>query len=91
MYAELITAAIALTPTTLVPRQAGNACPTIISCPTDNGCSSTESNGAIFQLKCTTNFNGPVIEINQVPSQLSNPARSTKTLKQDRPPPSQTA
>ena len=66
MYAELITAALALAPNTLVPRQAGSACPTKITCPTNNGCYSTASNGAVFQLKCQTNFNGPVIEINQV-------------------------
>lgn len=66
MYAELITAALAVTSTTLVPRQAGSECPTTISCPSNNGCTSTTTNGAVFQLKCTTNYNGPIIEINQV-------------------------
>lgn len=66
MYAELITAALAISPTTLVPRQAGSACPATITCPINNGCSSTAANGAAFQLKCTTNFNVPVIEVNQV-------------------------
>lgn len=66
MYEKLVTAVLVLAPTTIVPRQAGSVCPTKISCPTNNGCHSTASNGAIFQLKCQTNFNGPVIEINQV-------------------------
>ncbi|KAF2626425.1 hypothetical protein BU25DRAFT_472139 [Macroventuria anomochaeta] len=65
MYAELITAALALTPTTLIPRQTRLNCPATISCPANNGCSSTAANGAAFQLKCTTNFNGPVIAVNQ--------------------------
>ena len=52
MYAELITVALAATST--------------LTCPTNNGCTSTATNGAIFQLKCTTNYNGAIIEVNQV-------------------------
>jgi hypothetical protein len=69
MFAELITAALAATATTLVPRQAGSTtCPTSgqITCPANNGCLSTAANGAVFQVKCTTNYNGHVIEVNQV-------------------------
>ncbi|KAF1926481.1 uncharacterized protein M421DRAFT_217426 [Didymella exigua CBS 183.55] len=68
MYAELITAALAVAPTTLFPRQVGSTCPTTIACPTNNGCTSTAANGAVFELKCSTNYNGPVIEINQAAS-----------------------
>ena len=66
MYAELITAAIALAPTTLIPRQAGPACPATITCATNNGCLSTAANGAVFQLRCRTDFNGPVISVSHV-------------------------
>lgn len=69
MYMELITAALTATATTLVPRQvAGVACPASgqITCPGNNGCVSTAANGAVFQVKCTTNYDGQVIEVNQV-------------------------
>lgn len=67
MFAELITAALAATATTLVPRQATQVtCPASITCPTNNGCVATAVNGAVFQVKCTTNYNGQIIEINQV-------------------------
>ncbi|KAF3043727.1 hypothetical protein E8E12_008859 [Didymella heteroderae] len=71
MFAGLITAALAATATTLVPRQVGSlSCPTsgTITCPGNNGCTSAAPNGAVFQVKCTTNFNGPVIEVNQASS-----------------------
>ena len=66
---ELITAALAATATTLVSRQVAFVpCPPSdpITCPFDNGCLSTAANGAVFQVKCTTNYNGQVIEVNQV-------------------------
>ena len=76
MYAQLVTGALALTATNILPtstglspRQATKACPSdpsTITCPNDNGCLATASNGAIFKMQCTTNLNGRVIEVAQV-------------------------
>jgi hypothetical protein len=72
----MITRALALTSTNLLPtstglspRQATKACPSnpsTITCPKDDGCSATSANGAVFQVKCATNLNGRVIQVAQV-------------------------
>ncbi|EMD64845.1 hypothetical protein COCSADRAFT_180854 [Bipolaris sorokiniana ND90Pr] len=40
-------------------------CPAQPTCPRWNGCVSTATNGGVFKLTCTTDFNGPVIGIAQ--------------------------
>lgn len=80
MFAELITAALAATATTLVPRQVQQStCPATIACPANNGCISTAANGAQFQVKCTTNYNGQVIEVNQVRQLAPSPSSIADT------------
>lgn len=76
MYAELITAALALAPTTLVPRKTTAVCTDNVKCPMNDGCSSTTPNGAAFQMKCSTDFNGPVIEINEVGNHIHDHSHS---------------
>ncbi|KAF1944993.1 hypothetical protein EJ02DRAFT_431851 [Clathrospora elynae] len=61
-HAVFLTAA-ALAPS-LVPRQelSGKMCPAIPVCPRWDACVATATNGARFQMKCLTDFNGQVIE-----------------------------
>ncbi|KAI4915150.1 uncharacterized protein J4E92_009426 [Alternaria infectoria] len=59
MHYTLIASTAALS--ALVPRQMRN-CPAIPTCPRWNGCVSTSTNGAVFQLTCATDYNGPIID-----------------------------
>jgi hypothetical protein len=35
-------------------------------CPNENGCTTTASNGAVYALKCFTDYNGPTIAVTHV-------------------------
>ncbi|KAL6711090.1 hypothetical protein ACN47E_006965 [Coniothyrium glycines] len=64
VYAELITAVLAVNGT-LIPRQreSGRNCPSVPRCPAWDGCISTADSGAQYQIKCSTDYNGPIIAV----------------------------
>jgi hypothetical protein len=35
-------------------------------CPNENACTTTTGNGAVFELKCATDYNGDIIQSTQV-------------------------
>jgi hypothetical protein len=35
-------------------------------CPNENGCTTTTTNGAVYELKCFADYSGPTISVTQV-------------------------
>jgi hypothetical protein len=73
MHGTLIVTAIAailspISALTIEPRQQATTkiCRVTPRCPNEDGCMATATNGAVFQYKCSTDYNGAIIEASQV-------------------------
>jgi hypothetical protein len=76
MYITLIATAIAAlfastSAYTIDPRAATKTCRVTPRCPNEDGCMTTAANGAVFQYKCSTDYNGDIIESSQVKSYIA--------------------
>lgn len=50
----------------MVSAQVVKSCRPTPTCPRDDGCTATISNGAMFKMMCSTDYSGNVIEVAQV-------------------------